>query len=151
MRKSLILSLETKRTLRVHEGLKGAFAFEEQLCGLENLRLWQDDAGDVLAMIHFSAQVRDGYLAFPIGSASRRRLHFRNDGHKCVRIKGLEVANSDYQQQQQEQEQEDEPESPKRGKGGKGKAEKKITAVKIEFLAEEDKKVFLDKLRELQG
>lgn len=140
MGKTLILSLETKRTLRVHEGITGAFAYQEQLCGLENLRLWQDDTGEVLAMIHYSAHFRDGYLAFEVGASTKKRIQFRDDGDRCVRIKGLEV------------------EGEERRKSDKGtskkskskKEDKKITAVKIEFGSDRDKKVFLNKLTEVQ-
>lgn len=129
--------------MRVHEGLSSAFAFQEQLCGLENIRLWLDDNGDVLAMIHYSPQFRDGYLAFHVGYSSRKRIHFRDDGEKCVRIKGLEVQPNIKSERRSSAE------------GIKGKSpkmkEKKITAVKIEFLDDLDKQVFLNKLREVQG
>ncbi|KAK5018735.1 hypothetical protein BJ546DRAFT_453797 [Cryomyces antarcticus] len=52
--RQLIGIYKTEKTLRIHEGLKGALAFQEQLCAMENLRLWQDEqSGGVLAMIHF--------------------------------------------------------------------------------------------------
>lgn len=140
MGKTLILSMPTKRTLRVHEGLAGAFAYQEQLCGLENVRLWQDDTGEVLVMIHYSAHFRDGYLAFQVGPSTKRRLQFRDDGDKCLRIKGLEVAGGDSHKRDK---------GKSKGKGKKG--EKKITAVKIEFGSDEEKRLFLSKLRELQG
>ena len=152
MGKSLILSLRTKRTLRVHEGLAGAFAFQEQLCGLENVRLWQDDAGDVLAMIHYSAQFRDGYLTFQVGLRSKKRIHFKDDGEKCVKIKGLRVElDSETASSNEPHENPEEAVYAPSPKPGKSKAEKKITAVKIEFLNNVDKKDFLNKLREIQG
>ena len=134
MGKTLILSLPTKRTLRIHEGIAGAFAYQEQLCGLENIRLWQDDTGEVLAMIHYSAHFRDGYLAFEVGTSTKKRIQFRDDGDRCVRIKGLEV--------------EDGGAKADRNKN-KGRS-KKITGVKIEFGSDDDKGLFLAKLREFQ-
>jgi hypothetical protein len=66
MGKSLVLSLQTNKTMRVHEGLiADTFAYQEQMCALENLRIWHDDETDAfMAMIHFSAHFRDGYMAF---------------------------------------------------------------------------------------
>lgn len=140
MGKTLILTLKTKRTLRVHDGFTGAFAFQEQLCGLENIRLWQDDNGDVLAMIHYSPQFRDGYLTFHVGYSSRKRIHFKDDGDRSVRIKGLGVElNGDNRR-----------ESIEAGKSRSPRLSRKITAVKIEFLDDVDKRIFLNKLREIQ-
>jgi hypothetical protein len=141
MGKTLILSLETKRTLRVHEGITGAFAYQEQLCGLENLRLWQDDTGEVLAMIHYSAHFRDGYLAFEVGASTKKRIHFREDGDRCVRIKGLEVEGDGRRKGEK---------GPSKTKSKSKKEDKKITAVKIEFGSDRDKRVFLNKLTEIQ-
>lgn len=145
MGKSLMLSLKTKRTLRVHDGLSSAFAFQEQLCGLENIRLWQDDSGDVLAMVHYSPSFRDGYLSFQVGFSSRKRVHFRGDGERHIKIKGLEVpieAKRDAVRR---------TESPGGSKSPKVKSEKKINAVRIEFTTEADKRMFLNKLKEVQG
>lgn len=141
MGKTLILSLPTKRTLRVHEGIAGAFAYQEQLCGLENLRLWQDDTGEVLTMIHYSAHFRDGYLAFEVGASTKDRIHFRDDGDRCVRIKGLEVEGNENSRTEK---------SKSRNKSKSKKDDKKITAVKIEFGSDDDKRLFLKKLKEFQ-
>lgn len=145
MGKFLMLSLKTKRTLRVHDGLSSAFAFQEQLCGLENIRLWQEDSGDVLAMIHYSPSFRDGYLAFQVGASSRRKIHFRGDGERHVKIKGLEVPIDAKREVVRR------TDSPQGGKSPKVKSEKKITAVRIEFTTEADKRIFLNKLKEVQG
>jgi hypothetical protein len=65
MGKALLLSVQTTKTMRLHDGFTGNFAYQEQMCALENLRIWQDqDTGGVLAMIHYSAQFRNGYMAF---------------------------------------------------------------------------------------
>lgn len=65
MGKTLLLSVSTNKTIRVHEGLSGTFAFQEQMCALENLRIWQDhESNGVLAMVHLTPQFRKGYLAF---------------------------------------------------------------------------------------
>lgn len=83
MGKTLALSVRTNKTLRVHEGIAGTFTFQEQMCALENLRIWQDhESNGVLVMIHFTPQFRDGYLAFyrkaTLGTMPdlRRYFHF---------------------------------------------------------------------------
>jgi formamidopyrimidine-DNA glycosylase len=65
MGKTLLLSVRTNKTLRVHDGIAGTFAYQEQMCALENLRIWKDqDSNGVLAMIHYTPQFRDGYMRF---------------------------------------------------------------------------------------
>ena len=140
MGKTLILSLPTKRTLRVHEGIAGAFAYQEQLCGLENIRLWQDDTGEVLAMIHYSAHFRDGYLAFEVGASTKKRIQFRDDGDRCVRIKGLEVEDGSSKAEK----------NRTKSRSKSKKEDKKITGVKIEFGSDDDKRLFLAKMKEFQ-
>ena len=39
----LIGTFHTTKTTVIHEGIKGAFAFEEQFANIEMLRLWEDD------------------------------------------------------------------------------------------------------------
>jgi formamidopyrimidine-DNA glycosylase len=73
MGKTLLLSVQTNRTLRVHEGIAGTFAYQEQMCALENLRIWKDqDSNGVLAMIHYTPQFRDGYMTFYCETACAR-------------------------------------------------------------------------------
>lgn len=92
-------------------------------------------------MVHYSPHFRDGYLAFNVGFTSRKRIHFRGDGERHVKIKGLEVSIDEKKK-----------ESPVgEDKPAKSKAEKKITAIRIEFISEEDKRMFLNKLKEVQG
>ena len=64
MEKRLVLSVRTAKTMRLQEGVAGIVTTQEQLCGLENLRVWEDQ-GAVQAMIHFKAQIQDGYMVFP--------------------------------------------------------------------------------------
>jgi hypothetical protein len=66
MGKSLVLSVNTNKTMRIHEGLMAdTFSYQEQMCALENMRIWQDhETNSFMAMIHFSAHFRDGYMAF---------------------------------------------------------------------------------------
>ncbi|KAI9729948.1 MAG: hypothetical protein M1834_006145 [Cirrosporium novae-zelandiae] len=92
MGKTLILSVKTNKTLRTWDNkIENTFSFQEQLCGLENLRLWQDqDSGNVLAMLHYSAQFRDGYMAFYVNSM-QNPVKIKDDGDKWVRIRGLSI------------------------------------------------------------
>ena len=67
MGKRLLYSLCTRRTLRTHDNIvANTFTYQEQLCGLENLRLWSDDEGDgsVLAMIQYSSNFKEGNFYF---------------------------------------------------------------------------------------
>ena len=93
MGKRLLYSLSTRRTLRTHDNIvANTFTFQEQLCGLENLRLWSDDEGDgsVLAMIQYSSNFREGILQFlpPFRSPADRQRLFgvspRRAIHQCT-------------------------------------------------------------------
>lgn len=65
MGKTLLMTIPTNKTIRVTGGLKGSLSMQEQMCALENLRIWREhDTQGVLAMIHFTPHYRDGYLIF---------------------------------------------------------------------------------------
>ena len=154
MGKTLLLSVQTKRTMRVHDTLIGnTFSLQEQLCGLENLRIWQDDdMAGVLVMIHYSAQVRDGYLAFRLSSPPRNTVRVRDDGDRFVRIKGLAVQPVTTRDVFERRESMRDVKSPVTSPKSPGaKKEKTISAVKIEFESEVEKRIFLEKVRETQG
>ena len=132
--------------MRVHDGIGAPFAFAEQLCGLENLRLFQDEeTGGVLAMIHYSPLFHDGYLAFYLNSI-QNPLRIRDEDEKTMRIKGLNVSVDD-------------PSSLIRrasttasSKKSKAKNDhKNIKAVKIEFSTPEDKQFFKNMFKEIQS
>lgn len=91
MGRTLLATFRTCKTMRIHEGALASFAFAEQMCALENLRIWEDtDTGAVIALIHFSATFRDGYLAFYINS-STNPVRVQDVGGREVKIKGLRV------------------------------------------------------------
>ncbi|MCJ1400113.1 hypothetical protein MMC11_003316 [Xylographa trunciseda] len=145
--KTLLLSVKTKRTMRIHEGITGTFAFAEQLCGLENLRLFQDpQTGGVLAMIHYTAHFHDGYLAFYLNS-SRSPLRIRDEDEKTIKVKGLNILVDDDTSMVRRDSMISRPTSASRPKGDN----KIIKAVKIEFYTPEDKRLFKDKFREIQS
>lgn len=157
MGRTLLAIFRTEKTLRTHSGLSKSFAYAEQMCGLETLRIWQDnDTGAVIALLHFSADFRTGYLAFYLNSA-RDPLSFKDDGMRQVKIRGLKVPVDG---------------GPQVGHGSgsnvKGKdkagsvngAKKKkrqdkddgvISGAKIEFASEVEKREFLDLCRVMQG
>lgn len=145
MGKRLLHSFKTRRTLRLHDNIvSNTFTFQEQLCGLENLRLWSDDEGDgsVLAMIQYSANFKEGYLAFRLRGPYTTVL-VRDEAEKWIKVKGLDVSlgSGTDPKALKRRKSSDAGWSPKLGK------EKRITAVKIEFETLADKKVFLEHYR----
>lgn len=141
MGRTLVGVFKTEKTLRVHEGLSGVLAYQEQMCGMENLRLWADpDNGGILAMIHFSAHFRPGYLAFYLNS-SAFPVRVKDEGGKEVKIKGLKIP----------------LDKDKAGVGGRrgsesGRAEGKkwVTGAKVEFASDVEKFLFIEKVKEVQ-
>ncbi|KAJ4353904.1 uncharacterized protein N0V89_005635 [Didymosphaeria variabile] len=145
MGRTLLATYRTSKTLRIHEGLSGAFSYAEQMCGMENLRIWEDnDTLAVIALIHFSPQFRNGYLAFYLNSANTP-IRVKDDGGREVKVKGLRV--------------------PLEGKGngrkdsviaeGKSRGEgvdkkKMVTGARIEFASEAEKRDFLGLVWEVQ-
>lgn len=142
MGKRLLHSLGTRRTLRTHDNLvTNTFTFQEQLCGLENLRLWSEDDGDgsVLAMIQYSANFRDGYLAFRL-KGPYTTVQVRDDGDKWIRIKGLNVSFENPIDKGALHRRK----SSDAAKPSKAKVDKNITGVRIEFGTMADKHIFLE-------
>ncbi|PWO25154.1 UbiH, 2-polyprenyl-6-methoxyphenol hydroxylase, partial [Pyrenophora tritici-repentis] len=92
MGRTLLATFRTEQTLRSHTSLVGkSFSYAEQMCGMENLRVWEDnDSGAIIALIHFSAHFRQGYLAFYLNDAAHP-VKVKDDGGREVKIKGLRV------------------------------------------------------------
>src|SRR5262245_61135931 len=91
MGRTLLGTFRTSKTLRIHEGLTGAFSYAEQMCGMENPRISEDnDTLAVIALIHFSPQFRNGYLAFYLNS-SNSPIRVKDEGGREVKVKGLRV------------------------------------------------------------
>jgi hypothetical protein len=155
MGRTLLATFRTEKTMRIHEGLSATFTYAEQMCGLENLRVWEDnDTGAIIALIHFSADFRNGYLAFYLNS-SVNPIKVKDDGNREVKIKGLRVPIDRGDRAMRK-------DSFAEGAGkevvGKGKGkevqkvskEKVISGAKIEFATEVEKKEFLEMCKELQ-
>ena len=139
--RTLLLTVKTKATMRLHDGISGAFAFAEQLCGLENLRIFEDpSSGACLALLHYSPHFRDGYMVFPLNSL-RKPLTIRDDGENTIRLKGLNIPldNSRMLQRRDSAAQISKP-----------KTVKTIAGAKIEFSTAMDKLLFKEKFREIQ-
>lgn len=149
MSRSLLATYRTEATFRIHEKtLTSSFLYAEQMCALENLRVWEDDdTGAVIAMIHFSAQFRPGYLAFYLND-SIYPVRVKDDGGCEVKVKGLRVP----------LEKGGRKDSAVGAGGGKtarkelkGEEKKKyITGAKIEFSSQNEKKDFLSLVKEVQ-
>ncbi|KAJ4302745.1 hypothetical protein N0V90_001635 [Kalmusia sp. IMI 367209] len=144
MGRTLLATYRTSKTLRIHEGLSSAFTYAEQMCGMENLRIWEDnDTLAVIALIHFSPQFRNGYLAFYLNSANAP-IRVKDEGGREVKVKGLRV--------------------PLEGKGGgrkdsviaEGRAKlevdkkRMVTGARIEFATEAEKRDFMGLVAEVQ-
>lgn len=106
---------------------------------MENLRLWNEEpSGAVYAMLHFSALFRKGYLCFIINNKDRP-IKVKDDGSRCVKLKGLRIVDGEYPE-----------ELRKKHKEVHVDKKKFITGAKVEFKNEAEKYRFLDVVRELQ-
>ncbi|KAL9037202.1 MAG: hypothetical protein Q9214_005805 [Letrouitia sp. 1 TL-2023] len=143
MWKRLSHSYRTHRTLRVHDGIFSSFAFQEQLCGLENLRLWKDEEGRfTTAMVHYTPSFREGYLVFRLCGPGTT-VSVRDDGEKWIKIKGLSVSTEPEVRGNRSSEDSsgfDPPSSPR----------KPITSIKIEFSTLREKYKFLEDYKHMK-
>ncbi|KAL8951170.1 MAG: hypothetical protein Q9222_002830 [Ikaeria aurantiellina] len=151
----LIKSLPTSRTMRLHPSpFIRAFSPRLQLCGLENLRVFCDalDPNSLVCMIHFSPNFRpsnnEDYIVFRLYPPPRNAVRIREDGEKCIKIKGLDIRGCSSAEQH------------KKGKVPQSQTEKleeeaygshNIEKIKVEFESGEEKRQFLELTRELQG
>lgn len=127
--------------MRLHDGISGAFAFAEQLCGLENLRIFQDpSSGACLALLHYSPHFRDGYMVFSLNSL-RKPLTIKDDGENTIRLKGLDIPLDNSKMLQRRD---------SATLASKPKSAKYIVGAKIEFSTAMDKFLFKETFREIQ-
>ena len=130
-------SFKTEKTLRVHDGLSGLVSTQEQMCALENLRIWEEEeTGGVLALIHFSALFGAGYLKFYLNNA-KWPISLKDEGGRLLRIKGLRIRVDVGRGQ---------------GKALKGKERglRKTISAKVEFTFEADKVSFMQLVKDAQ-
>ncbi|KAI4610079.1 uncharacterized protein J4E87_010915 [Alternaria ethzedia] len=157
MGRTLLATFRTEKTMRIHEGLSKSFSYAEQMCGLENLRVWEDnDTGAIIALIHFSADFRNGYLAFYLNS-SVNPIRVKDGGDREVKIKGLRVPIDRGDRAMRKDSFAEAATASVTGKGkekvGAGKSVDKgkvISGAKIEFATEMEKREFLDMCSEMQ-
>ncbi|KAF2231912.1 hypothetical protein EV356DRAFT_535084 [Viridothelium virens] len=149
--RKLLAVFRTEKTLRLREGLKGALAYQEQMCGMENLRLWEDEGScGVLAMMHFSAHFKDGYLSFWLNS-SKEPVRVREESGKVIKVKGLNIPVEGTRGANGLMRRGSEGGmvmgiglgTGKLGREGSKLAGKKITGARIEFRTEEDRDDFV--------
>jgi hypothetical protein len=147
MGRTLLATFRTEKTMRIHEGLGKSFTYAEQMCALENLRVWEDnDTGAIIALIHFSADFRNGYLAFYLNS-SVNPIKIKDDGERVVKIKGLRVPIDRGDKAMRK----DSVIAAEKGKGReKVEKEKVISGAKIEFASDMEKREFMEMCKELQ-
>ncbi|KAH8733186.1 hypothetical protein GQ44DRAFT_721396 [Phaeosphaeriaceae sp. PMI808] len=153
MGRTLVATFRTEKTMRIHEGIGRSFSYAEQLCGLENLRVWEDnDTGAIIALIHFSADFRNGYLAFYINS-SVNPIKVKDDGNREVKIKGLRVPinRGDKAMRKDSAVTGATKEKGKRKEEAKKiEKEKVISGAKIEFASDMEKMEFMAMVKEMQ-
>lgn len=151
----LVQTLPTSRTVRLHGSpFVRIFSPRLQLCGLENLRVFQDatDPNSLVCMIHFSPNFRpsngEEYIIFRLYPPPKNSVRIREDGESCVKIKGLDIRGSPANEQK------------KKGKAPHSQIERmeeeaygshSIEKIKIEFESGKEKRQFLELTRELQG
>ena len=93
----LLGSFRTTKTTVLHEGIKGAFAFEEQFANIEMLRLWEDDGvstpgaqGGVLALMHISSNFGEGWARWWMNN-SKQQVRVKSEGMKYAKLKGIDI------------------------------------------------------------
>lgn len=134
--------------MRIHEGLGKSFTYAEQMCALENLRVWEDtDSGAIIALIHFSAEFRNGYLAFYLNS-SVNPIKVKDDGNREVKIKGLRVPidKGDKAMRKDSMVASNSKEKSKTKEDSKNV----ISGAKIEFASDMEKREFMAMVKEMQ-
>jgi hypothetical protein len=153
---TLLGSFKTERTMRIHEGIAAALTYQEQMCAMENLRIWQDEnTRGIFMMIHFSAQFRTkGYLTCYLNS-KEHPIKIKDDGGKVVRLKGLRIANDEGDIGAKGLRRESTTSSGNSVKEMKRQEKDKknppITGAKIEFKNEAEKGRFLELVRSVHG
>jgi hypothetical protein len=138
----------------------------EQMCAMENLRVWdEEESGAVLAMVHFSALFRPGYLKFYLNDA-RYPIVLKDESTRAVRIKGLRVPLAPVEKQpgrigsvgnhhhhhfhlhhHHHKEGQGQQNQQAQQAAAKGKI---VTIAKIEFSTEAEKLTFMALVREVQ-
>lgn len=123
---------------------------------MENLRIWEDaDTLAVIALIHFSPQFRNGYLAFYLNSANAP-IRVKDEGGREVKVKGLRVplegrgSSSSSGGGAGAGRKDSVVQERREGGGGAGDRKRMVTGARIEFASEGEKRAFLGLVGEVQ-
>ncbi|KAL9598178.1 MAG: hypothetical protein Q9219_004675 [cf. Caloplaca sp. 3 TL-2023] len=151
----LIRSLPTTRIVRLHNSpLMRTFSPRVQLCGLENLRIFQDatEPNSLVCMIHYSPNFvpanGEEYIVFRLYPPPRNSVRIREDGESCVKIKGLDIRGKPANEQSKKSKT---PQSTIEQMEEDAYGSYSIEKIKIEFESGKEKREFLGLTRELQG
>lgn len=162
--RKLLGSFRTSKTTVIHEGFKGAFAFEEQFANIEVLRLWEDDgvntpggAGGVMALLHMSGNFGQGYAKWWINS-SRQQVRVKDEHNKFAKLKGIDVRvlrivekkGSTANGVRSSAATSDTASSNSWETKGKKGPERNVTGIRIEFKTEEERARFVDTVKRVQ-
>ena len=162
--RKLLGSFRTSKTTVIHEGFKGAFAFEEQFSNIEVLRLWEDDgvntpggAGGVMALLHMSGNFGQGYAKWWINS-SRQQVRIKDEHNKFAKLKGIDVRvlrivekkGSTANGVRSSAATSDTASSNSWETKGKKGPERNVTGIRIEFKTEEERARFVDTVKRVQ-
>ncbi|KAI5365212.1 hypothetical protein Slin15195_G047490 [Septoria linicola] len=159
--RTLLGSFRTTKTTVIHEGLKGAFAFEEQFANIEMLRLWEEDgvetpgaAGGVMALMHISSNFGEGWARWWINN-SRQHVRIKEDGSKHARVKGIDVTvvrpGATARQAQRARSASLGIAAPHSKAAEKDAVLKRVNGVKIEFKEQQERIRFVKAAKEAQG
>ncbi|GAB7323238.1 hypothetical protein MBLNU13_g05726t1 [Cladosporium sp. NU13] len=160
--RQLLGSFRTSKTTVIHEGFKGAFAFEEQFANIEVLRLWEDDgvntpggAGGVMALLHMSGNFGQGYAKWWINS-TRQQVRVKDEHNKFAKLKGIDVRvlriveKSTGNSVRSSATTSDTASSNSWETKGKKGPERNVTGIRIEFKTEEERARFVDTVKRVQ-
>jgi hypothetical protein len=161
--RQLLGSFRTSKTTVLHEGFRGAFAFEEQFANIEVLRLWEEDgvntpggAGGVMALLHMSGNFGQGYAKWWMNS-SRQQVRVKDEHNKFAKLKGIDIRvlrpvymRSNANGVRSASTLSDTSSLKISDAKGKMGPERNITGVRIEFKTEEERAKFIDTAKRVQ-
>lgn len=162
--RQLLGSFRTVKTCVLHEGFKGAFAFEEQFANIEVLRLWEDDgvntpgaSGGVMALLHMSGNFGQGWAKWWMNN-SRQPVRVKRENGKFAKLKGIDIRVLRPPEQIREAANgvrsptlpgDQTQRSASDAKGKKG-PERNVTGVRIEFKTEDEQARFVALVKTVQ-
>lgn len=162
--RQLLGSFRTTKTTVLHEGFKGAFAFEEQFANIEVLRLWEDDgvntpggSGGVMALLHMSSSFGQGWAKWWMNS-SRQQVRVKDEQNKFAKLKGIdirvlrpvEVRSSTANGVRSSSTFSDSASLRALDSKAKKGPERNVTGVRIEFKTEEERARFVETVKRVQ-